>query len=495
MSNRFPCACPRARQIVGKKNWLGYAGAFAFPGFKANWVNTYQHNPPLYNYYYGASTGGAWQFTADGGALTGSAANFNVGDLVLREFPPIGPITDYLTGIAQSYPKWWNVYVCTAAITASATDPDTDTTHFQPWPLWDTDLGTTDGSGPSGWPNAWNFLGYFAQTTNTALAEFTVTTELDNFPLYPATLSGLIAKLGTPNDTAQSYANTTVQEAAAAGTFTYDWTFPSSTFGGALGILDGAAPVYTPAGAAPSAAQASLVFPAVPLWHQTSLAYVFNGDGTIASIFGEDPAGWSESTSPYPALVTWNFSATQIQLQFAAWSWHGDQTYNFELGYYGSLATAPGTITQTLTLGGAAYTLAAVATQAAALRDVITFDSIAWRTSWTNTYGTGAAVVSTQNTVASGFTALNESGQIGTPVTWAVAINGCPAGYSSGPFPYFSTKAQVDICGYYCVRTYQEGTVGPIACANGNVDGYAPFILSPPATPGQAVAAYNAAQC
>jgi len=492
MSNRFPCACPRARQIVGKKSWLGYAGAFAFPGFKANWVSTYEHDPPLGGTYYGAATGGAWQFTADGGSLTGSAANFIVGDLVLRQFPPIGPVTDYLTGNVQSYPKYWNVYVCTAAITASATDPDTDTTHFQPWPFWDNDLGASNGSGPSGWPSGLEFLGYFAQTTDTAYAKLTVTTELDNFPLYPATLTGLIAKLGVSNDTAQSYANMAVQETAASGTFVYDWTFPSSSFGGALGILDGATAAYTPPGTTPSSQQANFIFPAVPARRPTYYQLVFNNDGTLASVFTEGPPDWTVSTSPYPALVSWSFSAATIELEFAAWSWNDDVIYN---GTVAALATAPGTITQTLTLGGAAYTLSALATQAAALRDAVSFDSIPWRTSWTNTYGAGAAVVTTQNTVANGFTSLNESGQVGTPVTWAVAINGSPAGYLSGPFPYFSTKAQVDICGNYCVRTYQEGASGPVACANGNVDGYSPFILSPPSTPGQARAAYNASQC
>ena len=112
MSLRFPCACPRAKQVVGQKSWIGWAGQFAFPGFKANWAS------------------GAWQFTADGGAIVGSAANFAAGDLVLRENPAEGPMTDVITGLSQSYPKIWNVFVCTNAITGSAADPFTDTSHW-----------------------------------------------------------------------------------------------------------------------------------------------------------------------------------------------------------------------------------------------------------------------------------------------------------------------------------------------------------------------------
>jgi hypothetical protein len=34
-----------------------------------------------------------------------------------------------------------------------------------------------------------------------------------------------------------------------------------------------------------------------------------------------------------------------------------------------------------------------------------------------------------------------------------------------------------------------------VSCSNGNVNGFAPFTLSPPATPGQSVAAYNQGRC
>ena len=482
MSNRFPCACPRARQICGKKTWRGYAGGFAFPGFKANWVD------PLFG-------GPGWQFTADGGAITGSAANFAVGDLVVREMPATGA-TDYLTGIAQSYPKYYNAYICTTAIIGSATDPFVDTTHFQPWNLLEGRGGDTIYSetlGPDGWPFSTGSRLLDATTTTSAYTEVTITTELVNFPLYPASLSGLTAKLGTRNDTTAAYDKSTDQQTAAAGAFAYDWTLPTASYGGATGVLDAATAAYTPAGPAPSSVQSLLLFPSVPSQRVTNYAPIYDGSGNITSVFQDGGIGWTQSTSPYPGIVSWSFSATSISFEFAAWSWNSDVEYNAYLGIFGALATAPGTIIQTITLSGPAYTLAAVATQAEALMNATSFTSIAWGTSLTNTYGPTGALVSTPSTPSTASTAITEAGQVGTPVPWAVAVNGCP--FDPGDDTYFATQAQVDICGNYCTRTYAYGASGPISCANGNINGYAPFVLSPPATPAQSIAAYNASQC
>jgi hypothetical protein len=102
-----------------------------------------------------------------------------------------------------------------------------------------------------------------------------------------------------------------------------------------------------------------------------------------------------------------------------------------------------------------------------------------------NTYSSAGAVVSTQNAAAGEETAITESGAVGTPIQWAVAVNGCP--FQSEDRQYFSTKALVYFSGNYCVRTYQEGTGGPISCANGG--GVSPLALNPPSTPGQSLAA------
>jgi hypothetical protein len=193
------------------------------------------------------------------------------------------------------------------------------------------------------------------------------------------------------------------------------------------------------------------------------------------------------------ALVTWAFSATALTFEFACWSWNDDVEYEFMPFRWGPLASAPATVTQTIALGGASYTLAEVAAQALGLMNATTFDSVAWGTSWTNSYNASGAVVSTRNVASSVATAISESGSVGTPVTWGVAINGSP--FVAGETSYFMTRALVDICGNYCTRSYAEGTSGPIACANGNVNGFAPFTLNPPSTAGQSVAAYNQGRC
>jgi hypothetical protein len=293
-------------------------------------------------------------------------------------------------------------------------------------------------------------------------------------------ISGLMAALGASNDTAAS-GLTAVPEGSASGTFAYDWNFPNT--------YNGTPATCTPPGAAPSAEQAPLLFPAVP--YQRSVGYQPAGHWAgntyvLDSVFIIDP---SPPAAYLPSLVTWSFSSASVSFEFAAWSFDGDVEYSAELGHFGALATAPGTITQTLTLGGAAYTLAMVASQAAALRDAISFDAMAWRTSWTNTYDNSGSVVSTLNSAATIMDSVSESVAVGTPIPWAVAVNGCP--FTGGATQYFSTKALVDVCGNYCLRTYQEGTSGPTSCTNGNVDGYAPLTLAAPGTPGQSAAVYS----
>ena len=494
MSNRFPCQCPRAKQIVGQKSWIGFAGNFAFPGFKANWLYAEYNSDGSY-----VSSSGEWTYSVSGAgfdgsftyACTGSAPTFAVGDLVLREFPAAGPMTDYLTGLSQSYPKYYQVYICTTAITGSAADPALDTAHFAPWNYCDEPYPDTDSAGPSGWPTSFALpaLGtgktraVFSQTAASAQLELTLTTTLANFPLFPATISGLTTTLGISQDECNTWQVPTVQEASASGAFAYDWTFANN--------YDGAAATYTPPGAAPSTEQAPFMFPLVPTpgvvayvptGHYSGSAYVYD---SLLTIGGANP----------PALVTWAFSASTLTFQFAAWSWTPDVSFA-ELpggGGYGALASAPATVTQTIALGSAPYTLFEMAAQALALMNATEFSDIAWGTSWTNTYGPTGTVVSTQNTTATAATAITEAGAVGTPVNWAVAVNGSP--FAPGGTSCFMTQALVDVCGNYCTRTYAEGTTGPIACANGNVDGFAPFTLSPPATPGQSAAIYAGSQC
>jgi hypothetical protein len=402
---------------------------------------------------------------------------------VLQEWPAAGPMTDYLTGLTQRYPKYYWVFICTAAVAGSTISPFLDTAHFQPW-SFDNMIGTTpipDQGGPTAWPTSpWPSAGnraIFSQTTDTAQLEVTTTTVLNNFPLFPATITGLIAKMGAPNDSCNSFSDMTVQECAASGTFVYDWTFANR--------YDGIEPAYTAPATAPSTEQTPLVFPNVPAqrvvgWGPT---YTWSGSNeTIDSLF------FISGTQP-PALVTWASGAASLTFEFAAWSWNSAVEYEAIPFKEGPLASAPATVTQTIALGGASYGLSDVAADATALMNGTEFSAIAWGTSWTNRWSSSGEVISTQNVVASQSTGITESGAVGTPVKWGVAINGSP--FEAGDFSYFMTQALVDICGNYCLRTYAEGTSGPVSCSNGNVNGFAPFTLSPPATPGQSVAAYN----
>jgi hypothetical protein len=458
------------------------------------WNYAYTYEDPASPIVVGGS--GAWNFgTCAGGALTGSVATFAVGDLVLREFPPIGPLTDYFTGIAQSYPCFYHVYICKAAVTGSTTDPATDSTHFYPWDfcvfyvndsgqlIWHGGGGAYyDGAepagGPSGWPLEMGSRAVFAVTTDTAQFDLTITTELDNFPLYPATLSGLSAKLGATNDTANSLADETVQEASASGTFTYDWTFPNR--------YDGTTATYTPPSPLPSTEQGHYIFPAVPLQKPIGFIPHYPGDGSVDSVLKIDA---SPPAVYYYSLVSWSFSSTTISFEFAAWSYADDVEFSIELEHFGPLASAPGTITQTLTLGGTSYTLGDVAADAATLMGATTFASIAWGTSWTNTWDHTGALVSTQNFAVTAADAITCACKVGTEVKWGAAVNGL---FLSGVTYCYASKALVDVCGNYCQRTYNCPTV---TCVSGNVDGFAPVEIDPPGTPGQSIGIYARCQC
>ena len=423
------------------------------------------------------STG--WVFSCDGGTLTGSSADFNAGDLVLLELPG-GFGQDSFTSITQTYPKCWIVYVCTNAITGSATQPNEDTAHFAPW-----DYGGSSMGGPSGWPAGCGLGGsgdraLGSYSTDSAYLSLTVTTELDNWPLYSLPLEW--------NTAEWTWQDPNAVGSAAAATFTYDWTFPNN--------YDGTPPTYTPPGTAPTTAQAKVVFPNLPQMqcigvNPTSNQFVITGVG--ADIY---PYGATDITlgGPFTALVSWNFSSTQLVFQFAAWTWLVSPDVDSDEFPYQQCSN-PATVTQTITLGGATYSLAQVGSQANALMNAITFDSIAWGTSWTNTYDTTGALVSTRNLSSSVANVITASCALGTPVQimygsdvagQAAAINNL-----SGPSQTIS-KAQADVCGNYCLRTYNCPTV---TCASGNVDGFSPVEIDPPGTPGQSKALYANCQC
>jgi hypothetical protein len=440
-SKYVPCCqgCNVARQIVGSKLWIGYAQSFGFPGFKDNFSG-----------WWGGGTG-TW---AGGG-------NFAVGDLATREVPSQ---TSYDSTI--TYPAYYYVYQCVAAVSGSTTDPATDTAHFQPW-NYDVTSGASAG-GPSGWPAALNIgtRQVWTYSTDTSYFDLTVTTAFANCPSVPGTgwYDSVHDTTWPWNDIGQPAFNLACEHVDSANSpFVYDWTFPSR--------YDGTTAALAGPGAAPDANQGLLLFPAIPL---TPLMQ--NGPDALNQLFA--------NRFDLPRLVSLTASSTSISFEFGIW-------INDAIGPgYIPVGGAPATVTQTLTLGGAAYTLAEVAADAETLMGATAFGSLAWGTSWTNTWNTGGAVVSTQNLAVSVEDSITCACRIGTEIQWAAAVNGL---FTSGVTSCYGSKAQVNVCGNYCTRTYNCPTV---TCVSGSA-GSAPTTveIDPPGAPGESTGIYANCSC
>ncbi len=453
---------------------------------------------------------------------TGSAPNFAAGDLVLWEIPAAGPMTDYLTGISQSYPKIYSVYVCTNAITGSATNPALDGSHFA---LWDygNEGSYPDQQGPTVFPMADSFALYSA-TTDTARLEVTTTTVLDNFPLFPATFSAAELAtfgggLGANGDgSANSFSDMTGAQCGADGTFAYDWTIPTVTADSMTFPADSASPTYTPPSTLPSTEQAKLLAGAgfvgyhVPPLPVVGYSPTYNG-GTpnlVVSVF-------IISGTQAPGLVTWSYNSSQITFQLAYWSWNTDVEYEFLPFHYGALASAPATVTQTVALnagvGAGSYTLTQVAANATALMNSTdagsaTFANMPCNATRWNSYSlTGAVVASStgpddtylgtlETTGGSQFVGAyygNASCKVGsTPMAGAASMNGCKFfGLIDDNYTYFMTKSQVTPCaGTACVRSYNCPTV---TCATFTADGTTGYTLDPTAAAGTLLATLSMA--
>ncbi len=439
-----PCCnngCNIAKQIVGSKLWIGFAQQFNFPGFKDNFSG-----------WYGGGTG-AW---ASGG-------NFAVGDLATRE-------VESQTGGGITYPAYYYVYICIAAVTGSTADPHTDTAHFQPWNYDVTGSGGSPG-GPSGWPTALAIGArqVWSSSTDTAYFELTVTTEFDNCPSigpdgYPYTdIEGDHLYYGW-NDTGQNAFTLACEHVDGANSpFAYNWNFPNR--------YDGTAATFTGPGSAPDADQSALLFPALP---QTPLMY--NGGDTLNQL--------QTRGLDLPRLVSLTASDTSLSFVFALW-------INDAIGPgYQAVYGAPATVTQTLQLGGSTYTLSEVAGDATTLMGAANFASIAWNTSWTYTWDTGGALVSTQNLAHSVETDVTGGLAVGTTITWGAAVNGL---YTTGVTSCYCSKAQVNVCGNYCTRTYNCPTV---TCVSGSAGSTPTAVeIDPPGTPGESTGIYANCGC
>lgn len=428
-----------AKQIVGSKLWIGFARQFNFPGFKDNFSG-----------WWGGGTG-TW---ANGG-------NFAVGNLATREVPSQTSGDGTIT-----YPAYYYVYTCTAAVTGSTTDPGTDTAHFTPW-NYDVTSGASPG-GPSGWPAALAIgtRQVWTSSVDTAYFELTVTTAFANCPSIPASGyydSDWDTTYGW-NDTGQAAFNLACEHADSANSpFAYDWTFPAR--------YDGTTAAYTTPSVAPDTDQALLLFPAIPL---TPLMY--NGPDALNQL--------QAHTFDLPRLVSLTASATSLSFEFGLWI--NDAIGPGYVGVYG----APATVTQTLTLGGAGYTLAEVAADAETLMGATPFSSLAWNTSWTNTWNTAGAVVSSQNLASSVETAITCPCRIGAEIPWAAAVNGL---YTGGVTSCYCSKAQVNVCGNYCTRTYNCPTV---TCVSGSAGSSPTAVeIDPPGAPGESTGIYANCSC
>jgi len=447
-SKYVPCCqeCNVAKQIVGSKLWIGYAQKFNFPGFKDNFSG-----------WYGGGTG-TW---ANGG-------NFGVGDLATRE-------VESQSGGGITYPAYYYVYICIAAVSGSTADPATDTTHFQSWNYDVTGAGASPG-GPSGWPTA---LGIGARqvwtsSTDTAYFELTVTTEFDNCPSigpdgYPYTdIYGDHLYYGW-NDTGQNAFTKACEHAGSANSpFVYAWTLPAR--------YDGTAATFTGPSNAPDSDESLLLFPALPL-----TPVMYNGGDTLQQL--------QTRGLDLPRLVSLTGSDTELTFVFAIW-------INDYIGPgYTAVYGAPATVTQRLQLGGSTYTLGEVAGDAATLRDstaagAATFSSIAWGTSWTNTWNAGGGVVATQNFAFSVENAITCACKVGTEIAWAAAVNGLQ---TSGVTSCYCSKAQVNVCGNYCTRTYNCPTV---TCVSGSAGSTPTAVeIDAPGSPGESTGVYANCSC
>jgi hypothetical protein len=451
-------ACPQSKQIIGSKSWQGFS-PFNFPGFVGTW-NCGSHS----GFVFTPGSGGVPSGWTEGW-VGGTPATINVGDLVLSSIPP----SDYESG---TFPQIYYVYMCVlAGATASgrAVDPARDSSangyainsgnflvtgsgstekHFAPWtgflvapyspaqPDGPTPITVIDDETLDTVREVWTN----GASAGVAYLNLSVTTEYDGWPS-----TGPTGYNTTEYPASVNYLNLT------DGSFAYTW---------AVNQYTGAVTTGSP-GTAPDTYQSWVLFPAVPNSWWTL------GDTLIRSgIFQPgDQYPWS-ITCP---LVSWNFTATELQFVWGAWL----------TGY--DLGQEPSTITQTLVLSGE-YDLSTSQSQALALLSGTTFAALNSQQKATCSYNSdGSISVATsalsatvsEDTTCSG-------GELAGPT--ATAAGGyAETAFSANGWSWTYAKALVDVCGQYCLRTfYCNRTPAVVDCASGSVDGYAPVEIDPP---------------
>jgi hypothetical protein len=400
MSKRFPLSCPEAKQICAAWAKPALFTGFSWPSLQV-WTNS------------GTLTGSApWQIPSSTGGSWSGSGNFNAGDLVISESQFSRAVVE-----GNTVPQMWTLYVCTSAITGSATAPWADTAHFG---------GIPETSGI--YSAVWGGVNQDGMDVNYA---------------------------GTGSYRVLTEANVFAGFASGNGTVTRQWTF-----GTQYGTWSYTGDAY------PGDAQAAMCYYGVN-------AANF-GIGGAAGAFYLLPPGGSITWPRFTMLSLPTMTATSLTFEFLAGV--------IQSGY--AWPSAFSTVTVTVTVSSE-YTDGDWAADCAAIMSDAKFAAMAWRTSLTGTYNADGSISYVGTSGVSPLAIVTEAGAVGRPIQWAVAVNDYPTGQS---------KALVDVCGNYCTRTYQSGTSGPASCTNGNVDGYAPFPLATPGTPGQSAAVYSG-QC
>ncbi len=178
-------------------------------------------------------------------------------------------------------------------------------------------------------------------------------------------------------------------------------------------------------------------------------------------------------TVSWVGLLDWSFTATQLQFVFAAY----DYTNGLPLAYsgYGDIFPAA-TITQTITLSDE-YDIGDNQSDAEALLTGCSFDSLNWGQTGVVTYNAdGSFQVTVESNLGS--TGSVNSTCSGTPATAADGYGHTQV--SNDGWTWSFAKAQVDVCGQYCLRTfYCQRSPQVIDCISGSVDGYGPVTINP----------------
>lgn len=450
-------SCGQCKQISGSKSWIGYAGFINYPGWADIWDAT--HYPE------------AWAGSSGG--------NFTAGQLVLYKKP------GFTGTYGRVYPPLHFPFICIADVTG-ASDPETDPTHFARWSYVQTGF---PAGGPSDWP-----LGMASGYAYDGMSNRIMWADQTRAYMQ-VTVQSVFANCN-PGTSPLPYVNASVTPLITIdnGSLTDTWTLASHFATGAT---------HSPASSGDTP-QSELCFPNVPrsyAWLHDS-GYLDEG----YPLSGTQSGGFPIMEPAYAAiltagLVSWNFTATSLQFEFGLWPLNTCPALPSGNNPWPGADPPAATVTQTITVSPPEYAIGDVQTEANALLSGTnagpftsgtydeqssgpTFDSLPWNTSAVCTYDNDGKVRIQLSpipaTLPTSSLGSNVCGSgLGSTVAWA---NGSTwREYSLPHCTWIVSKAQVDICGKYFVKTFYC-TRSPIVvdCSDGTVDGYAPVEMDSP---------------